>query len=168
MDGYHFHNTDQLHEGTRFIVESFFKELESGSVKLPDGPDGAMIDVPIKDLGIHHPVVITELKISTVPYFPEATEEEDGGMNNRGGEGRMMMRDRGPMLGLEGGGQAGVEKPPEPWKLRRYDFRIQFCWQPMPRGKRQEMMAEREKQKENPQTAATGDEATTISDSTSG
>ena len=29
-------------------------------------------------------------------------------------------------------------------------------------------MAEREKQKENPQTAAAGDEATTISDSTSG
>ena len=79
LDGYHFHNTDQHHEGTRFIVETFFKELESGSVKLPDGPDGELIDVPIKDLGIHHPVVITELKIATVPYFPEATDEEEDG-----------------------------------------------------------------------------------------
>jgi hypothetical protein len=80
----------------------------------------------------------------------------------------MNFMDRGPMRGGEAGIQPGLEKPPEPWKLRRYDFRLQFCWQPKPRGKRQEMMAEREKQKENPQTAAAGDEATTISDSTSG
>ena len=64
MDGHHFHNTDPNHEGERFIVETFFKNLETGTVKLPDGPDGELIDVPIKDLGIHHPVIITALRIS--------------------------------------------------------------------------------------------------------
>ncbi len=162
LDGHHFHNTDPSHEGARFIVETFFKELETGKVSLPDGPDGAMIDLPIKDLGIHHPVVITELRIWEPKYLPEATDEGVGGveiMNNRMSTPRMM--DEGaPAL-------AGAEKPPELWKLRRYDFRIQFCWQPQPRGKRQEM-AQKEKEKESPQTAAAGEEATGAGDSTSG
>jgi hypothetical protein len=55
---------------------------------------------------------------------------------------------------------------PKTWKLRQYDFRIQFCWQPLPRGKRQEKMAQ--KQEQPPQTAAAGDEATGTDDSSSG
>ena len=162
MDGYHFHNSDPNHEGARFIVETFFKNLETGTVSLPDGPNGTPIDVPIKDLGIHHPVVITELRIEELTYFPEATEEDQTG------EGRANIRmpmERMP-IGEDGGALPGAEQMPKTWKLRQYDFRIQFCWQPLPRGKRQEKMAQ--KQEQPPQTAAAGDEATGTDDSSSG
>jgi hypothetical protein len=50
---------------------------------------------------------------------------------------------------------------PKMFKLRQYDFVVQFCWQPQPRGKRIEMA-----QKKNapagegaPSTAAAGTEA---------
>jgi type IV pilus assembly protein PilM len=165
MDGYHYHNSDPSDEGRQFILNTFFKNLEEGTVSLPDGPNGAMVDVPIKDLGIHHPVVITDLRIAEVRHVPETTDDDLSGGMGRGnigaGYSRMPMReDVGEM------GAVGDEKPQEVWKLRRYDFRIQFCWQPQPRGERQEELATNVDG--SPQTAAAGEDVTGLGDSTSG
>ena len=55
-------------------------------------------------------------------------------------------------------------KVPENWTLRRYDFLIQFCWQPTPRGTRLENMAKKASGNEEvPSTAAVPDD--TASDS---
>ena len=60
LKGYHFHNTypgkPELNftndEGKEFIENTFFKALEEGTVQLPDGPNGELVEVPIAKLGI--------------------------------------------------------------------------------------------------------------------
>jgi type IV pilus assembly protein PilM len=155
MRGYHLHNRlpDQNvevgDEAQQFIINTFFKNLESGTVKLPDGPKGAPVDVPIKDLGIRYPVVVTTEKTKSVQYLSEPSDEGTTGTRYTPAmEGR----------GLPGQNMPG-EAGPEIWKLRQYDFFIQFAWQPQPRGQRLENMA---KQGEAaPGTAAVGETAQT-------
>jgi type IV pilus assembly protein PilM len=154
--GYHLHNTLReqkitvQYEGEDFILNTFFKNLETGTVKLPDGPNGKLIDVPISDLGIKYPVIVTTEEIKPVTYFPEATDMSDGGAMPAA----PVMPDRGePGIGPG----ATAEKEPELWKLRQYDFIIQFCWQPQPRGTRldKKKMAQQEQPEgEAPSTAA--------------
>ncbi len=131
--GYHLHNTlreEKItvpYEGEDFILNTFFKNLETGTVQLPDGPNGTLIDVPISDLGIKYPVIVTTEEIKPVTYFPEATDvSATGGMPTGAGTYGRGEEAIGP-------GAPG-EKEPELWKLRQYDFIIQFCWQPQPRG----------------------------------
>lgn len=128
LKGYHFHNTNAglrftNNEGKTFIEKTFFKNLEEGSIQLPDGSDGELIDVPYSKLGISSPVVITENPIFPVDYLPEATS---------GDAGRSMMQS------VEAPGRGGATTPvgPKVWKLRRYDFTIQFYWTPTPRSDR--------------------------------
>jgi hypothetical protein len=106
-----------------FIEKTFFTNLEDGSIELPDGPDGEMVQVPYTKLGISAPVVITENPIIDVTYLPDAV----------GGEGGRTMA---PMP--VAGGRAGETAEPviKEWKLRRYDFTIQFYWTPTPRSTR--------------------------------
>jgi type IV pilus assembly protein PilM len=173
LRGYHLHNSlddpkvDVGDEGWMFVRNTFIKNLEEGTVKLPDGPNGALIDVPVAELGIKYPVVLTSLKIKKEMYFPEAVDESADGsgmpmptsLYSRGsGE------ERG-MIGMSGSGPVTGTAAEEPkmWTLRRYDFLIQFCWQPQPRGARLQKFADRSGQA--PSTAAVGTEAATTRDS---
>jgi hypothetical protein len=140
--GYHLHNALREqnitvpYEGENFIINTFFKELETGTVELPDGPNGELVKVKISDLGIKFPVVVTSEQIKPVTYLPEATD-----MSDPNGMAATPTYDRGGSYdrGEAGAGTAAPgEKEPELWKLRQYDFIIQFCWQPQPRGKRLE------------------------------
>ena len=114
-------------EGKEFIENTFFKNLEEGSVELPDGPNGELVEVPYAKLGISCPVVITENPIVDVTYFPDAI-----GRRSRVG---VSMSPSPEMGGRRG---AASEEPvgPKMWKLRRYDFTIQFYWKPTPRSTR--------------------------------
>jgi hypothetical protein len=164
LRGFHLHNSlpdlkvDLVgDEAEQFILNSFFKNLKEGTVKLPDGPNGELVDIPIADLGIRHPVVVTEEKTNQVEYLAEATDEDPSG---RSYSPSPMME--GPGRGMPSANPGGPE-PPKTWKLRRYDFIIQFAWQPQPRGQRMEKMA---KQGEAaPSTAAAAGEATLPGDS---
>jgi hypothetical protein len=88
------------------------------------------VPVKISDLGIKYPVVVTTEEIKPVTYWAEAIDPTAAGgiptdmsmIGARNGEGT-------------GAAAAKVEEP-KIWKLRQYDFIIQFCWQPEPRGKR--------------------------------
>jgi type IV pilus assembly protein PilM len=131
FQGYHFHNSIAgvrltNNEGKEFIERTFFKKLEEGSVELPDGPNGELVEVTYKELGIQAPVVITENPIIDVDYFPEAI---DGEPNRTAAA---------PMPMARGGRGVASEEPvgPKIWKLRRYDFTIQFYWTPTPRTAR--------------------------------
>ena len=157
--GHHFHNSlpDQNvrveYEDEQFIRRTFFEALEQRTVELPDGPNGEPIPVKISDLGIKYPVVVTNLKTNEVMYLAEAA---DPNSNVTASYGNVPMRARGDEAGAAGA--AGPEQP-EIWKLRQYDFIIQFCWQPQPRGERSKKMAQQGG--ETPSTAVVGDAAGT-------
>jgi type IV pilus assembly protein PilM len=147
--GYHLHNSlreegvnvDVGEEGWTFVRNTFIKNLEEGTVQLPDGPNGALVDVKIADLGIKYPVQLTSFKIKKEEYLAEAVDDADvtGGVS-------MPMPSTYPgRRGGEGGYGTPVNSEMEQtktWTLRRYDFLIQFCWQPTPRGKRLDNMAD--------------------------
>jgi hypothetical protein len=99
---------------------------------LPDGPGGELIEVPIADLGIKYPVVVTHLRTETVTYMAEPIDPTGTPMMGRGYEGPSMPA---------GAGLPG-EQLPKTFKLRQYNFIVQFCWQPQPRGNRLEKMVE--------------------------
>jgi type IV pilus assembly protein PilM len=166
LRGYHFHNTlagdkegDRSNEGEQFIINTFFKNLETGTVKLPDGPQGDLVDVLIKDLGISHPVVVTKEPLINVQYWPEATEGDESGS----GPSRPIMRQEGTVTPGRIG-NAAEPALPKPWKLRKYNFIIQFCWKETPRGERLKKSQEGSEAEEAP-TAAVDEETATTSES---
>jgi type IV pilus assembly protein PilM len=139
LRGYHFHNSlqdkklDVGDEGEKFVRNTLIKNLELGKVKLPDGPDGKLIEVPISDLGIKYPVVVTSLKTNPVTLYPDTPDATGAPASSRtiGPEGR------------QPGGAAGQTAEQKGFKLRKYRFVVQFVWQPQPRGKRLEKMAQK-------------------------
>jgi type IV pilus assembly protein PilM len=171
--GYHLHNSlpdGKLNlrgdEGWTFVWKTFIKQLEEGTVKLPDGPDGELVDVKIADLGIKYPVQLTSYSIKEVQYSPEAVDDPQ-----QMGGAMPMAQSYGYGVRGEDGGYGGATtatefKEPEIWKLRVYDFLIQFAWQPTPRSKRLDNMAKKESggEEEVPSTAAVPDD--TAGDST--
>ena len=86
MRGYHLHNNlpdknvDVGDEGEQFVRNTFIKNLETGKVALPDGPNGQPIEVPIAELGIQYPVVVTNVKVKSVTYMAEPVDAASGGM----------------------------------------------------------------------------------------
>jgi type IV pilus assembly protein PilM len=158
LRGYHLHNALPGQntsvaggEGGQFVLNTLIKNLETGTVKLPDGENGALVDVSIADLGIELPTLVTREKTNTVEYFGEAVELGPGGTPNI-----PVAAAQSPELG-PGGVPAGPA-PPKTFKLRRYRFVVQFAWQPKPRGKRLEKMAQ-QKGGAAPSTAAVEGEA---------
>jgi hypothetical protein len=153
--GFHLHNSlrdppvDVGDEGETFILNTFIKNLEEGTVQLPDGPNGELKDVKIADLGIKYPVIVTSRRVQDVTYLAESAEaaaQRANALNRPDIEGRQRP-----------GGQIAAEpEPPKTFKLRQYDFYIQFCWQPQPRGQREEKNQPAEA---DPGTAAVEDPA---------
>jgi type IV pilus assembly protein PilM len=165
MRGYHLHNSlrdEKINvgdEGDAFILNTFFKNLETGTVKLPDGPNGELIDVPISELGIKFPVVVTSEQIIPVTYYAEAVDPNMPGGMPAGPS----AYDRGEAAP---GAAANEVEEPKVWNLRRYNFIIQFCWQPQPRGKRLEKQnGEQQEQGEAAGTAAVEGEVAPAGDS---
>lgn len=145
--GHHFHNSNpddpdnqvsKTDEGEQFVRRTLIKNLLEGTVQLPDGPNGELVDVPLTDMGISYPVVVTKLPVKTYTYDPNADSSENagrtGGMGMGMEMGMGMGMGRGGTLGAAGEGEEFEE--PERWELRRYDFIIQFIWKPTPRNVR--------------------------------
>lgn len=145
LTGYHFHNSNsklpnveinRTNEGAEFVRKTLLRNIEQGSVMLPDGDNGEMVDVPLSTLGFSHPVLITALSINSVRYNPEASSEEDAG---RGVGSPMGGGMPGFGVGMRGGLDAeGEDTGPKIWELRRYDFVVQFAWKPTPKQERKD------------------------------
>jgi hypothetical protein len=128
----HDKNVNVEDEGEEFILNTFVKQLETGTVELPDGPNGELIPVKISDLGIKYPVVVTNEEIKTIQYWSEAMDGD-----SPGAQFTPPARDeRGTAAPGAAGSNGAADNQPELWKLRQYDFIIQFCWQETPRGQR--------------------------------
>lgn len=135
LRGHHFHNDRGGRIGQQFLRETLIENLMTGKIQLPDGPPGAddkptLIDVTFTELGISHPVIVTKRRVNDVQYDPAALEGEEPGARAA----RAPMMERG---GIGAGAVAGEPKPPELWKLRRYDFVVQFAWKPTLRHSRE-------------------------------
>lgn len=150
VTGYHFHNSDlenpgefdQENEAGQFVRRTLIKNLREGSVMLPNS-DGEMVEVSMEELGISVPVMVSNYRPKAVTFDPNAATEEEA--SKAWSDFRNASED-----GIGGGGFGGIRQPnrrttdetevpePEHWKLRRYDFEVQFIWQPKPRTVRED------------------------------
>ncbi len=149
LDGYHLHNSEQSNpadplrgdEGDQFVRRVLIEKLRNGTVKLPSS-SGNLVDVAMKDLGILHPVIAPPIEIiRPVRFDPLAIDDADAAKrwsdyNNANQPANFGTQPR-PVAGTP-----KVEAP-EYLDLRKWNFKVQFIWQPKPRG-----------QRENPEPAA--------------
>jgi type IV pilus assembly protein PilM len=143
LQGYHYHNADSAMErekGPSFVRNTLLKNLMDGTVRLPDGLNGDVVDVPIKDLGIGYPILVSFRRTSDPQPLFDPTEGSGYGQRlGRSGEG-----DDGPMprprAATTATAAAGEEEKPEEPKVqmvRRTPFIVQFCWTQTPPTGRQ-------------------------------
>ena len=143
LNGYHYHNSekDRSNQTGEFVKNTLLKNLEEGTVKLPDGEGGKLIDVSIKDLAISHAWLVKDKKLEDEIIDPDAALL---GASGAGG-GNQFSREE--FLPRPGGGEAfvpGQEAANSKLiKLRRYNFIVQFAWQPKTRAERAELATQR-------------------------
>jgi type IV pilus assembly protein PilM len=140
LNGFHYHNSDRANERGEFVKSTLIKNLEEGSVELPDGPNGALVSVPMKDLAISHAWLVRDQKLREELVDPEAMQDPtamSGGGGGRGGYGGEYGRGGG-------GGNLLPGQADKMLKLQRYDFVVQFVWQPKTRAEREQLKLARE------------------------
>jgi hypothetical protein len=107
--GHHFHNEPhhQGHDGPQFVRETLIRNLlgEGDEVTVAAGPLAGKT-VPVKELGIGFPVIVDASN-------PRPVRVQRPGAGEK------------PAAGV-----SGQDDEVEEVKLRRYDFTVQFCWQP--------------------------------------
>ncbi len=59
LRGYHYHNEDLIHRVGMYVRETLVENLRNKTVTIVD-PDGKAVELPIKELGIGYPVILTE------------------------------------------------------------------------------------------------------------
>ncbi len=145
LRGYHFHNSDPdnregfnlENEAGAFVWNTLVKNLRDSSVMMPNS-SGEMTEVTLKELGISHPVMVSRSRPVPQTYDPNAIDAEEASRRwseyrnatepGRGGFGARPTQRRN---------DEPAPEPPEHWKLRKYEFEVQFIWQPKPRGERE-------------------------------
>ena len=122
IQGYHYHNEDRHkpNEGAQYVRTTLVKSLlgKGDKVLVSAGPLAGK-EVPVSDLGIGFPVIIRSSRIHQVTV-PIANLTEVGVQP--------------PPSGLPPQGADAVVEGPAELRLRRYDFVLQFSWQPRPAG----------------------------------
>jgi len=120
LTGYHYHNEDhhKPDEAAQFVRSTIVKGLlgEAGKVSVSAGPLAGQ-SVPVKELGIGFPVIVASSPVRTVRVPREGAAVP--------GEASLPRPDLFP-------GAAPQEDPDI--KLRRFDFVLQFAWQPVSPG----------------------------------
>jgi type IV pilus assembly protein PilM len=172
LTGHHFHNADPKDDTWIFLNRTLLKNLAEGTVLLPDGDEGEMIEVPIKDLAITHAwrvadkplvdhVIDPDAMLFGDSYTPQGSsfgrdgamsfsgrpttqDEDDDNDRNRDDEDD---NDRDNRDNDEDEDDA-VGQPPEPraFQVKKYDFVIHFVWQPKTRAQRVDLAAARAEQ----------------------
>ncbi len=145
LTGHHFHNPVRAgkDQGAQYVRDTLIAALHGQKVLMPTGDREGVELVSVKELGISYPVLINLGRVYEVEVEdPNADLEAEGGVGIQGpGPGRPARGPGGHMnaMGHEGGRRMV--------KLRRFDFVVQFAWQPIPPTVRHEKKAESEKPK---------------------
>lgn len=149
LTGFHYHNDDQSNQTRKFVIDTLVKALEDGTVKLPDGYDdankkltGDLVDVQLIDMGISRPWLVAGKPLKTEWIDPDAALMGDGNTSmGVTGFGSLAQPEAAPV------GPEGEVAPTGPvsraFEVKRYDFVVQFCWQPKTRTERREAAAAR-------------------------
>ncbi len=123
LTGHHYHNEDhhKPYEGRNYLRTTIIKNLLGEGVELPvvAGPLAGQT-LPASEFGIAFPVLV-----SSNPIRPEFLEEETAGIGDR--EPRSPRARRSRLRTGEETADDGIE-------LKRYDFVLQFVWQPRSPG----------------------------------
>jgi type IV pilus assembly protein PilM len=120
LRGYHFHNEDRHKpsEGAQFLRDTLVKNLMDDEARLvvSAGPLAGE-EVSLSELGIGYPVIIESSSLKRV-RLPVASPSQ------------------GVQLPPAGPPRPEVPEASEQQELwvKRYDFTLQFCWQPRPAG----------------------------------
>jgi type IV pilus assembly protein PilM len=135
LEGHHYHNEGFQNIGAVFVRETLVKNLEEMTVTLPVYQNGATTMVPftMKELGVDFPVVTYVSQITTVDLGDGTGQSSYGGTTTV------------PATKSETSAATPTAQGVPPVKLKRCDFRVQFCWKPTPASQR---LANREKEKE--------------------
>ena len=139
MRGYHYHNESRHKptEGAQFVRSTIVKNLlgKGDKVVISAGPLAGK-EVDVSELGIGFPVIVSSSPIRTVRIANGKAGAGSPGAIGPGaaGPGPMGPPAMGPGAGEPGsaGPGAAPTAPEEPQDLvlKRYDFVLQFCWQP--------------------------------------
>lgn len=160
LTGFHYHNRPTAGgiQGARYVRETLIRNLREGRVLLPKVDEQGVELVSMKDLGIGYPVLINPGKIYKVTIPRPGARLSGGaymsGSQYMGGEESdyssmpMMPQAMSPMASGMLPGVPGSGTPPEQQMLElwRFDFVVQFSWQP-------KSPTERHAQKEQQQQA---------------
>jgi type IV pilus assembly protein PilM len=115
LKGHHYHNEDhhKPDESTQFVRSTIVKGLlgEGDPVTVSAGPLSGQ-QVPVKELGIGFPVIVASSPVQTIRVPRPDVAPTAAPVNEFGGP---------------------VAAVPD-LELRRYDFILQFCWQPISPG----------------------------------
>ncbi|MFM8735896.1 MAG: type IV pilus assembly protein PilM [Pirellulales bacterium] len=110
ITGHHFHNQEQGNEGEQFVRSTIVRNLlGNGADVLVSAGEKSGELVPVAELGIGYPVIVESTPIATVEVQTSQLPDVAAG---------------GP------GGQPGNDTAKATTKLKRYDFILQFSWQP--------------------------------------
>ncbi len=178
LEGYHYHNGEKasVDQGAQYVRDTLIRNLQEMEVYLPtgnkeDGEEGKQKTelVTMQELGISYPVLINpggiiEVQVVDRDAEADASEGAAAGARPRGagmGGGEMGMG--GPGMGgagmggpgMGGAGMGGMQNR-KMIKLRRFDFKVQFCWHPTPPTVRHEKKKKQEEAKA--ETGQFGDE----------
>lgn len=148
LTGYHYHNRDVAGgtQGAEYVRNTLIRDLANGEVLLP-GPGGQGGElVSMKDMGVGYPVLVDPRRIRVVkvnnPYAePKPVDPAAAGAAQPGMQPGMMQAMPG-MSGMSGEMGGMGQGQGEIVTLRRFDFVVQFCWQPTPPSKRHEKKQE--------------------------
>lgn len=147
LTGYHYHNADQTNQTRKFVIDSLVKALADGTVELPDGYDeekkeltGELLEVKFQDMGISRPWLVTGKPLRRETIDPDAALMGDGATPMAVGGFSSIAPVEAAPLGEDGTPTGPVSRA---FEVQRYDFVVQFCWQPKTRAQRREAAAAR-------------------------
>jgi type IV pilus assembly protein PilM len=145
--GYHYHNAARDDQGAEYLRRTLIKSLREKTVKLPIGDGkGGMEEVLVKDLGISCPTIVKKTRLEKDSIVDPNTEATTGGGGTGAAAGRLRP------TADDGGPTVRVIEP------LRFEFTVQFCWQPktpLERRKAKEAREAEEKAKKAAQAANT-------------
>ncbi len=149
--GCHYHNADTYHQGAEYLNETLIKNLREKTIELPS-EDGKTEKVSMKDLGISYPTIVKKSPLEEcVLVDPNAQAPDAGGMGNMMGNAGY-----GPMPG-------DSARTAETLKPLKFDFVVQFCWQPKtPAERRQGRQGEGSSGESQESGAGRGQDRSTI------
>ncbi|MBI83478.1 MAG: pilus assembly protein PilM [Planctomycetaceae bacterium] len=144
LRGYHYHNEDPTNQGWEYVRGTLVRNLQTGTVTLPDGPEGNLIPVGMKELGIQYPLLLPTENIHDHeiknPRFDRLAHQQ--ALNEKETHQDSLPPDLEPEL---------ITVP-------RYNFVVQFCWQEKRLSERTEQRIAKEEAEAQARNAQAGSE----------